>query len=105
MKRFTVLDNNGETLDRYTIIDNVTGDCYGASENPFHGFGQYCGNISDNYWNVAYGYSWRKRGDKKHINKLIRFAVSNYISQTSDKNVNHDALPEQVQQYIKQLSA
>ena len=43
-----ILDNKGETFDRYTII-LPNGDCYGASENPFHpqGFGQYCGNIAD----------------------------------------------------------
>lgn len=50
----SILDNGGETLDRYTIsfetYDDATEEseffCYGASENPFHGFGQHCGDYS-----------------------------------------------------------
>lgn len=50
----SILDNGGETLDRYTIsfhtYDDVTDEStfsmYGASENPFHGFGQYVGDGS-----------------------------------------------------------
>ena len=48
----SILDNGGDTLDRYTIsfetYDESTEEseffCYGASENPFHGFGQYAGD-------------------------------------------------------------
>ena len=49
----SILDNGGETLDRYTIsfhtYNDVTDESefsmYGASENPFHpqGFGLYVG--------------------------------------------------------------
>ena len=52
----SILDNGGETLDRYTIsfqtYDDVTEESefsmYGASENPFHpqGFGLYVGEGS-----------------------------------------------------------
>jgi len=43
IKQIAVLDNKGETLDRYTIINKKTGDVIGSSENPFSplGFGQY----------------------------------------------------------------
>lgn len=45
----SVLDNGGETYDRYTItIDepDLGWQMYGANENPFHpmGFGQFVGD-------------------------------------------------------------
>jgi hypothetical protein len=45
----SVLDNGGETFDRYTlsfISDDGESFMYGASENPFHpqGFGMYVGD-------------------------------------------------------------
>lgn len=52
----SILDNGGETLDRYTIsfhtYNDVTDESefsmFAASENPFHplGFGQYVGDVS-----------------------------------------------------------
>lgn len=38
-----VWDNEGETADRYTILNMATGDVFGCSENPFDmmGFAQY----------------------------------------------------------------
>lgn len=49
MLLLSILDNGGETFDRYTI-SIISGDgeyfCFAASEDPFHpqGFGQYCGD-------------------------------------------------------------
>lgn len=45
----SVLDNGGETYDRYTITiadEDGAWACYGANENPSHpmGFGQFCGD-------------------------------------------------------------
>jgi hypothetical protein len=46
----SVLDNGGETFDRYTLSflsdDGEDSFMYGASENPFHpcGFGMYVGD-------------------------------------------------------------
>ena len=41
MKNLLILDNGGETYDRYTIVDKKTGDMIGANDTPFHplGFG------------------------------------------------------------------
>lgn len=44
-----IYDNDGETIDRYTIvIDGDTDNCYGMSDNPFHpmGFSQYVGRVT-----------------------------------------------------------
>lgn len=73
LRMITVLDNYGETYDRYTIINRETGDVFGASHNPFHpqGVGLFNHNIADEYWNVAYGYSWRKRCDVKNVLSLL----------------------------------
>jgi hypothetical protein len=107
MKKFVILDNNGETFDRYTIIDTKTGDCWGASDNPFHpqGLGQYCGNIADNYFRTTFGVGWRKGHDERGTNRLIRSVVEKYITESSDKEIERKTLPKEVQQYIKQLSA
>jgi len=82
MQLYSVLDNGGETFDRYTLsfLDPETGEsmCYGASENPFHpqGFGQYVGD---------------------------------YLFPYTDENPNvglpipESDLPEQVQKLIKQI--
>ena len=42
----SVLDNGGETFDRYTIsiLYGEEFAMFGASENPFQGFGQYVGD-------------------------------------------------------------
>ena len=102
-----VFDNNGETFDRYTILNKQTGDLYGASSDPYHpqGFGQYCGNAADQYWRCAYGAAWRKMGDAKHIKKLEKFAIDKFISEFKDKPISIDQLPIPVQQYIKQVTA
>jgi hypothetical protein len=103
MKNIIILDNKGETLDRYTIIDKNTGDCLGSSENPYSplGFGQYCGNIADNYWVTAYGSGWSRNISKELLKKRISFAIRLYVNETKDKRVKFDDLPENVKLFIK----
>ncbi len=103
MKNLVVLDNNGETFDRYTIIEKSTGEMIGASANPFHpqGFGQYSGNIADNHMNVTYGYSWRKRCN---VRACIRETVKLFLNDCSHigKKIPFESLPLDVQKYAKQ---
>jgi hypothetical protein len=103
--KYLILDNGGETYDRYTIVNLSDGDMIGANETPFHpmGFGQYCGNVADNYWNVAYGYSWRNGCDKKLMNKRIKFAIDNFKADCSHigKEIEYKTLPIDVQTFIK----
>ncbi len=106
INKLTVFDNDGETFDRYTILDNKTGEMIGASEHPFSplGFGQHCGNVADNYWNVAHGYSWRRNIDKRLLNKRIQFAVNYFLADCSHvgRKIEFDQLPADVQQFAKQ---
>jgi hypothetical protein len=103
MKNVIVFDNNGETFDRFTILDKKTGDIIGSSSNPFspQGFGQHCGNVADNYWNVAYGYSWRKR---INVKKSIKFAVEHFLAYYANigKIIPFNTLPIDVQKFAKQ---
>lgn len=102
----TVLDNGGDTFDRYTIINRKTGDVFGASDNPFapNGFGMFNHNIADQYWNVAYGYSWRK-----HINvkAAIKHTVATYLitSECLGDKVKMKDLPKDVLKYIDYILA
>jgi len=103
LRMITVLDNGGETYDRYTIINRETGDLLNSSHNPFHpqGVGLFNHNIADEYWFVAYGYSWRKHSDVK---KCIKFAVDRYLSNTTGigKKIKLSELPEDVIKFIHQ---
>ena len=102
-KNIVVLDNNGETFDRYTIINKKTGDMIGSSERPFapNGFGQHCGNLVDNYMFHAYGYSWRKHCDVK---KIIKTEVQRYLSDCSNvgQPIEFNSLHEDVQKFAIQ---
>jgi hypothetical protein len=104
MNKYIVLDNNGETFDRYTIIEAKTGEMIGASEQPFHplGFGQHCGNIAHNYWVTAYGYGWNRNIDKKLLSKRIKFAVNHFLNDCNHvgKRIKFAQLPEQVQKFV-----
>lgn len=106
MKNLLILDNGGETLDRYTIVDKKTGDMFGASEQPFNplGFAQFCGNVADNYWITAYGHSWRRGCDEKLLKKRILYAVRNFQNDCAHvgKPVKWESLPEDVQKFVKQ---
>ncbi len=103
MTSIIVLDNKGETFDRYTIIDKRTGDMIGSSENPFHpqGFGQYCGNVADNYWNIAYGCGWRRGAGTRLLNKRINYALELFLSDCGNvgKKIQFTDLPKDVQKY------
>ncbi len=103
MKNLICFDNNGETFDRFTILNKKTGDMIGSSSNPFSpmGFGQHCGNVADNYWNVAYGYAWRKRCNEK---ACIKFAVNHFVADSTNigKIVKFDTLPDDVQKFARQ---
>lgn len=98
-----VLDNNGETFDRFTIIDKKTGDMIGASERPFapNGFGQFCGNVADNYMFVTYGYAWRKRCNVK---ACIKESIAHFLSDCTHvgKLIEFNTLPEDVQKFTIQ---
>ncbi len=103
MKNIIVLDNNGDTFDRYTIIDKRTGDMIGSSENPFHpqGFGQHCGNVADNYWNITYGYGWRRGCDDKLLKKRIKFALEVFLADCENvgKKIDFKDLPKDVKKF------
>lgn len=77
MKNILILDNGGGTLDRYTIVNLKDGEMIGSSEIPFNplGFGQYCGNVADNYWFHAYGSGWRRGINKRLLNTRIKYAI------------------------------
>lgn len=107
MKNLLILDNGGETYDRYTIVDKTTGDMIGANDTPFHplGFGQFCGNVADNYWSVAYGSGWRNTVDTQALeNKLIKFAVNHFKNDCSHvgKPIKWEQLPADVQKFATQ---
>lgn len=104
--KIVVLDNNGNTFDRYTIINKLTGDVWGASDDPFHpqGFGQFSHNIADTYWFHAYGVNWRKR---LNVVQAIKYAVKIYLNDDLSHigvKVKINSLPENVQKYIKQIT-
>lgn len=100
MKNLLILDNGGESYDRYTIVNTKDGEMIGASDEPFHplGFGQHCGNVADNYWNSAYGYGWRNGCDEKLINKRVKYAISEFKKDCSHigKVIEFKDLPEDV---------
>lgn len=102
--KYIILDNGGKTLDRYTIIERETGEMIGASERPFFplGFGQYCGNVADNYWFHAYGHTWRNGCNKTILKKRIKYAVDLFLSDCDNvgKIVELDSLPDEVKEYI-----
>ena len=103
-----ILDNGGETFDRYTIIDRNTGEMVGASTNPFHplGFGQYCGNVAENYYRVTFGIGWRRGCDAKLLKKRIQYAVDHLLGDCSHigRKVAFDTIPQQVQNYALQCT-
>lgn len=104
--KFVCFDNGGETLDRYTILETKTGELWGCSDMPFHplGFGQYCGNVANNYWNIAYGYGWQRGCSSKVLNKRIRFAVEHFLADCAHigKIVPMGSLPNDVITFISQ---
>jgi len=106
MNHLIAFDNEGETFDRFTILNKKDGDMIAASEMPFNplGFGQFCGNVADNYWHVAYGAGWRRGIDNRLLNKRIKFAVNHFLNDCEHigKIVEIETLPNDVQKFIKQ---
>lgn len=100
VKKLVCFDNEGESFDRFTILNTKTGDLIGASEHPYNplGFGQYAGNVADNYWNIAYGYSWRQNVNVKNA---VKFAVNHFLNDCSHigKVIAFDDLPDEVKKF------
>lgn len=101
-----VFDNEGETIDRYTIVIGSTGELLGCNTEPFRGFGQHCGNLVDNRMAITYGVAWRKYCDVK---KNIKGEVERYVNEARDtpswlgkEIATPDLLPEQVIKFITQ---
>lgn len=95
-RKVVVLDNGGETCDRYTIIFRETADIYGCSANPFcpSGIGQYCANAA------------QMIGWKQMLVRENRIAVNIYLKDCKSigKRVKDlETLPEDVKKYIKQI--
>lgn len=107
MKHIIVLDNGGQTYDRFTIINKENGDMFGASSDPFHpmGFGQYCGNVADDYWRVAYGMGWRRNCREILIKRRVKFAVDYLLADCAHigRVVDFDTLPKDVQTYAVKM--
>jgi len=107
MKKLTIWDNNGETWDRFTIMENKTGEMMGASEFPFSplGFGQYVGNVANNYWQTAYGAGWHRDISKRLLQSRISFAVKHFLndSEHMGKRIKFSQLPKDVQQFAKTI--
>lgn len=112
MKNIIVFDNGGETFDRFTIIDKISGDMIGSSEMPFNplGFGQHCGNPAHTYFSRTVGSGWISglaRTDPKHYLKIIKSKTREIIKEFIEegnlgKVVDFNTLPADVQQFAKQ---
>jgi len=105
--RIIVYDNEGDSFDRYTIIDTKNGDMYGASDQPFapQGFGQYCGNLVDSYMTQTYGACYAKRTPtqvKSIMQEQINIADGD-VKWLGKRIKDNNDLPEGVQKYIKQI--
>jgi hypothetical protein len=106
MKLF-VLDNGGETFDRYTIINEKDGEMIGASDDPFHpmGFAQHCGNAAQNHfgtshWDMAFG----EKVGKRVYNRLVKQALNAFKKDCEHigKPISFDSLPEDVKKFALQ---
>lgn len=97
----TIWDNNGQTYDQYTILDNTTGDVWGCSTNPSHplGFGQYSHNVVEN----MFGHDWE---ESRYPKRFLQVACTAYRKDSKHlgKKVKYETLPEKVQQYIQYLT-
>lgn len=113
MKQLVIFDNGGETMDRFTIINLIDGEMYGASENPFHplGFGQYCGSPAHTYFCTTIGspyMSSMRKKDPNHYNRIIKRKTAEIIEEFKQegnigKIVDFHTLPDPVKQYCKQI--
>jgi hypothetical protein len=76
--KYTIYDDGGATIDRYTLRLWADNSMYAFNASPFHpqGFGQYCG-------------TYPRSQTYKHLGKRIDLLD----------------LPEQAQRYVKQILA
>lgn len=93
----TIFDNGGKTCDRYTIILK-DGEMFGASQK---GFGQYCGNVVEAVFGA--GASTQKHCYKARFVSMALQSMKARAKERGEKRVSMDSLPQQVQQYVKQL--
>lgn len=76
-KLCTIYDNEGATLDRYTLIDNKTGDVYGLSDFG-GGVNIFCFNIITDHtpcygMSLINGIAKYKRSVGNTLGKIIKF--------------------------------
>lgn len=112
MKKLIVFDNNGETFDRFTIIDKISGNMIGASCDPFNpqGFGQHCGNPAHTFFCTTIGATYMSNleaKDPNHYKRIIKRKTAEIIQEfISEGNIGRvidfDQLPAPVQQFAKQ---
>lgn len=104
-KEVFIFDNEGKTIDRFTIIVSHDGTVWGASCQPFHplGFGQFCGDMQ------SYGYLDRKVRAGNHY-RNIKGAVT-YVKKSRKKPnwlgkeiTKFEDLPIDVQEYVEQVA-
>jgi hypothetical protein len=96
-----IFDNEGETLDRYTVILN-DGDMLGLN-TAGRGFSQWCGNCVDNYMFHSYGAAWRRHCD---VDKIMKHELPRIIKEFKTegnigKKINWSTLDEETKDHIK----
>lgn len=99
-----IFDNGGKTLDRYTIL-TYDGNVFGASENPFHGFGQFCNHVIENiepkYASLFYDKingKYLKSATIRYKRKFINEARKNH--NWLGKEINENDLPFEAKKYF-----
>jgi hypothetical protein len=89
--KYYILDNGGETIDRYTLITK-DGEMYGFNGEPFapQGFGQYAGTVNG--------------VDPSALNEdNIAIFVEEYMNEnTNEKEITIDKLPPNAQKFVKE---
>lgn len=109
MRAFIIFDNGGITLDRYTIVNQQTGDVFGCSENPDSpdGIAKFVGNCAAHHI-VLYGAGWRQRHPSK---KLLQAEIENYINNARldpdwiGMEADLSILPDAVRRWVAQLAS
>ncbi|HXB06341.1 MAG TPA: hypothetical protein VNW04_04480 [Puia sp.] len=109
MKTFIIFDNGCNTLDRYTIINQETGDVFGCSENPDSpkNPGRFIGNCAARHI-VLPGAGWRQKLPPKRI---IRQEAESYINNARldpdwiGREVPLGILPDGVRRWVAQLAS
>ncbi len=108
MNMFAIFDNGGLTPDRFTLINQETGDVFGTSEDPNaqNWTAKYIGNCADHRV-VLRGAGWRQGLLTK---KIIRTETENYVNNARldpdwiGRELDFAALPENIRRFIAGLS-